>query len=58
MSDPKSQSLDAPLACARLIASTDALLKQADRLRRDRDELLRVIRGDADDHVGDRASQR
>ena len=43
MSDPKPNPVNAALACARMLSSADAILREADRLRVTRDELLAAI---------------
>jgi hypothetical protein len=42
------------LACARLLSSADAVLRDADRLREARDELLHAIRHDDPTAADDR----
>jgi hypothetical protein len=54
MNEQTQPRLAVPLACARLLSSADAVLRDADRLREARDELLHAIRHDDPTAADDR----
>lgn len=58
MNEQDQPRLAVPLACARLLSSADAVLRDADHLRVARDELLHAIRDDATPDATDRQAVR